>query len=210
MSLWRPGQDRTTPLPTDVPRAGGPRTNDTLRNGSAVRALRTPLVTEAQRQRAQHVATVLTGTAEAWLAWLRRTKWDWWMTGTGTAIAGSAEAARRAATGFVEDLRTPGPVGGGGRPQAYAAVVIEQGAALGGWHAHLLLGGLGGHPHWQSDLRDRWKRYGPLAHVTRYNPAQEGIGPDPSRSGACAYVLKGWPAVEVEVLGRWQRWRPRR
>jgi hypothetical protein len=85
---------------------------------------------------------------EAWVGWLRRTKWDWFVTLTYSARAngGSADGIRRDAQEWIEALRAK-------CPRVYAACSFERGPHLGGWHCHVLLGGLGSHPaHRESPL----------------------------------------------------------
>jgi hypothetical protein len=137
---------------------------------------------------------------EAWVGWLRRTKWDWFVTLTYSARAngGSADGIRRDAQEWIEALRAK-------CPRVYAACSFERGPHLGGWHCHVLLGGLGSHPAHREFLSSLWRRHGPVS-CDRYDPL---LDPGTASRGACAYLVKEWPNAEVEIVGRLRKHRPR-
>lgn len=137
---------------------------------------------------------------EAWIGWLRRTKWDWFVTLTYNTRAngGSESGCRRDAQEWLEALRAK-------RPKVYAAVSIESGAHLGGWHCHVLVGGLGSHSVWAAEIRALWRARGPV-HCVRYDPS---LDPGTVRGGACAYLVKSWPNESVEIVGRLRKYRAR-
>lgn len=137
----------------------------------------------------------------AWVTWLRGMKWDWFATLTyGRGAAGANEAvARRDALAWVDGVRAAAP-------KAYAIVTVEQGPHLGGWHAHIIVGGVGTHPSWPAVLTSLWRARGSI-HVTRYDPQRDPKN-DPRR-GVLPYLRK-LPDTEWEIVGTMRRHRPRR
>lgn len=139
--------------------------------------------------------------AGTWVDWLRGVKWDWFATLTFGAAANGAspEHARASTAEWMTALRAK-------NPRAYAVVAVEQGAHLGGWHTHVLLGGVGAHPRLEAELRSAWRARGPV-HVVRYDPSKDLR--DNLRSGAVPYLMKEWPESQLEIVGTLRRWRQR-
>lgn len=137
----------------------------------------------------------------AWANWLRGIKWDWFVTLAYRGAAGGVSAGRvkHDAAEWLDALRASAP-------KAYAVVVVEAGDHFGGWHAHVLIGGLGAHPSWETTLVNTWRPHG-HAHVVRYDPAK-----DPKheiKKGVVPYLRKQVDA-ELEIVGTLKRYRPRR
>ncbi len=140
-------------------------------------------------------------TEDAAVAWLRTIKWDWFATCTfgPSAHGGTPAMAERAAHEWMAHVRAE-------HPKAYAIVAIEEGAHLGGWHVHALIGGVGAHPEWSRRLERAWRANGPV-QVTRYDPARDPKAH--SRRGVVPYLRKQ-VGDELTIIGTMKRWRPRR
>lgn len=132
--------------------------------------------------------------AATWAEWLKTKKWDYWMTGT-LAGAPSEATADRVARSYLAGL---------GVDRVYAAVAVECGGLNGRPHVHMLIGGLGAHPDWQTRLR-RWWLWGDL-QLDKYDPAKDPKGKP--HAGASAYLSKH--PDRIEIVGTLRKWRPRR
>lgn len=141
-----------------------------------------------------------TDATAAWAVWLRGIKWDWFVTLAYSAGArgASPEKVKRDALAWLEKISE-------GAPKAYALVVYEYGPALGGWHAHVVVGGLGAHPSWPDTFRSLWRHHGP-PYVLRYDPEKDPAG---SERGLMPYLRKQ-ADVEWDIVGRLKKFRPRR
>lgn len=187
------GHDSDLPINTT-------RMHDTRMHETDSRAL--ACLGSRERQAGMRGAAALIG-PRAWIDWLRTIKWDWFITlrhaGAG---AQSCEGMRRAAIAWADAMRAH-------TPRAYACVVTERGRALGQWHAHVLLGGVGTHPAWVTRARALWAADGNV-HIVRFNPRYAPVGAN-MHKGACAYVVKDWPnaGAELDVIGRWRKHRAR-
>ncbi len=131
--------------------------------------------------------------AAAWAEWLRRWKWDYWVTVT-CGWDPTPEAVERAVGRWWETLRTTAP-------RCFMAVGIEGGGRGHGHraHAHVLLGGI------LTRIRPPWGWTHGRTVGDRYDPRQDPRG---TRSGACAYLSKH--PEGVVLYGTFQKWRPRR
>lgn len=136
---------------------------------------------------------------DEWVRWLRQMKWDWFVTLTCAPRAATQDQVRGCVGEWLRVLRTQ-------QDKAYAACVVECGEHLGGWHAHVLLGGVGTHPEWPDVLRTSWGMFG-AAHVSRYSPTLDAM--KSLRRGASAYMVKDMPTTTVEIVGRLRKFRPR-
>lgn len=138
-----------------------------------------------------------------WAEWLRTKKWDYWVTGVFQYQVSEAMARMRVREWLADAQRIRDQVYGLAN-QVYAVATIEWGDMHGGIHAHLLVGGLGGHPQIPAPLVRAWP-WGNLL-MLRYDAEKDPRGHP--RGGASAYIVKHLESVEI--IGRLQKYRPRR